>query len=95
MRCDYLLEQCRLNNMKIIGALFWNYSPICIVIPKIQTHLEYIKKRNMNVNYVLEVRNFLIKKAKEDKIKVCETCDDAHEFVKKLESKNIINNSIL
>ena len=29
-----------MNNMKIIGALFWDYNPICIVIPKIQTHLE-------------------------------------------------------
>ena len=84
-----------MNNMKIIGALFWDYNPICIVIPKIQTHLEYIKKRNMNVDYVMEIRNFLIKKAKKEKIKICATCEEAHHFVKKLESKNIINNSIL
>ena len=67
----------------------------CIVIPKIQTHLEYIKKRNMNVDYVMEVRNFLVKKAKKEKIKICATCEEAHNFVKKLESKNIVNHSYL
>lgn len=95
LRCDYILEQCKVNNMKVIGALFWDYKPICIVIPKYETHLKYIKKRNMNIDYVIKIRNFLIQKAQKEKIQIFKTCEEAHIFVKKLESKNIINHSYL
>ena len=31
--------------MKVIGVLFWDYKPICIIIQKYETHLKYIKKK--------------------------------------------------
>ena len=49
----------------------------------------------MNIDYVIKIRNFLIEKAQKEKIKIFKTCEEAHIFVKKLESKNIINHSYL
>lgn len=79
--------------MKIIGSLFWDYTPICIIIPKLHTHLQYIEKRNMNKEFVLKVREFLIQKSKRENIKVCETSIEATKFVEDLEKKNIIEHS--
>lgn len=93
LRCDYLLEQCKLNKLKIIGALFWDYNPDCIVIPDINLHLQYIKNRKMDVDFVLKVRQILEKKAKNKNIPVFDSCLKASQFIEYLESKNISINS--
>lgn len=62
MLCDDLLEQLKVNKMKVIGSLFWKYKPTCIVIPEINVHIDFIKKINMDINYVIEIRNKLLEK---------------------------------
>lgn len=95
MRCDYLLEQLKVNKMKVIGSLFWKYKPTCIVIPEINVHIDFIKKRNMDINYVLEIRNKLLEKAIKENIPIFDNCIKATNFVDMLEKKNIIEYSEL
>ena len=90
LRCDYLLEQCKLNKLNIIGALFWEYKPDAIVIPNIDIHLQYIKNRNMDETYVLKIRKFLIEKAQKENIPMFNNCIKATQFIEFLENNNII-----
>jgi hypothetical protein len=45
MRVDYLLEQSKMLGYHIIGALYWEYQTDAIVIPPLNIHSEYVKKR--------------------------------------------------
>lgn len=91
MRCDYLLEQLKVNKMKVIGSLFWNYKPTCIVIPDLNIHIEFIKNRNMNINYVMEIRNKLLEKAIKEIIPIFDNCINATNFADMLEKIILLN----
>lgn len=95
MRCDYLLEQLKVNKMKVIGSLFWKYKPTCIVIPELNVHIEFIKKRNMDINYVMKIRNELLERAIKENIPTFDNCIKATNFVNMLEKNNIIEYSEL
>ena len=57
--------------------------------------MKYIQKRELSTEYVLEIRYFLIKKAKKERIPIFDNCINACNFVERLEKKNIIEYSEL
>jgi GTPase SAR1 family protein len=78
LRADYMLEQTKALGFCVIGALFWEFVPDAIVIPDLDTHKRYLKgRKNLNIEVVCKIRNLLKKKAKDFKIPIFKSCEEA------------------
>ena len=84
LRCDYSLELCKSLGFRIIGALFWEYVPDAIVILSDAKHKEYLKKRkDLNLQMVNNVNQILRNIAKEHKVPIFNTIEEAVNYCNK------------
>lgn len=80
MRADYITEQSKKLGYWLIGSLFWEYKADAIVIPPWEIHSEYVKKRgDLNPHMVKQIRKLLFKQAKQMKIPLFLSIEDAVE----------------
>ena len=80
MRADYITEQSKQLGYWLIGSLFWEYKADAIVIPPWSIHEKYIKNRgDLNPNMVKQIRKLLFKQAKQMKIPLFLSIEDAVE----------------
>ena len=89
LRADYISEQTKLLGYRIIGSLFWNYKADAIVIPPIELHKHYLLNRyDLDLEFVLQVRNILLEQSKKDNIPLFTNINSAIQF---LETSDINN----
>ena len=80
LRADYITEQSKQLGYWLIGSLFWEYKADAIVIPPWSIHEKYIKNRgDLNPNMVKQIRKLLFKQAKQMKIPLFLSIEDAVE----------------
>lgn len=80
LRADYITEQSKQLGYWLIGSLFWEYKADAIVIPPWSIHREYVKKRrDLNPHMVKQIRKLLFKQAKQMKIPLFLSIEDAVE----------------
>lgn len=80
MRADYITEQSKQLGYWLIGSLFWEYKADAIVIPPWNIHEKYVKKRgDLNPHMVKQIRKLLFKQAKQMKIPLFLSIEDAVE----------------
>ena len=80
MRADYITEQSKQLGYWLIGALFWEYKADAIVIHPWSIHEKYVNKRgDLNPNMVKQIRKLLFKHAKQMKIPLFLSIEDAVE----------------
>ena len=85
LRCDYMSEQTKSFGFRIIGSLFWDYSPDAIIIPKLKLHKKYLlNRKDLNYNIVMNIRKELFKRAKKNKIPLFDNVEDATSYLEKL-----------
>ena len=85
LRADYMSEQSKLLGYRIIGSLFWEYIPDAIVIPPLELHKKYIKNRkDLVYEDVINIRKFLFKHAKKNKIPIFENIIDSTKYLENL-----------
>tara|TARA_Y100000748_G_scaffold256376_1_gene222759 strand:+ start:5019 stop:5648 length:630 start_codon:yes stop_codon:yes gene_type:complete len=78
MRADYITEQSKQLGYWLIGSLFWEYKADAIVIPPWNIHGDYVKKRtDLNPDMVKQVRKLLFKQAKQMKIPLFISIEEA------------------
>lgn len=78
MRADYITEQSKQLGYWLIGSLFWEYKADAIVIPPWSIHGDYVKKRtDLNPVMVKQVRKLLFKQAKQMKIPLFTSIEEA------------------
>ena len=85
LRAEYILEQSRALGYRIICALFWeDITPDAIVIPKLSIHKKYMDKRkNIDLDFIKEIRNLLRKMGNKKKVKIFETINEAVKYLEK------------
>ena len=80
MRADYITEQSKQLGYWLIGSLFWEYKADAIVIPPWNIHKMYVEKRgDLEPNMVKQIRKLLFKQAKQMKIPLFLSIEDAVE----------------
>ena len=80
LRADYITEQSKQLGYWLIGSLFWEYKADAIVIPPWSIHEKYVKKRgDLNPHMVKQIRKLLFKQAKQMKIPLFLSIEDAVE----------------
>lgn len=85
LRADYMSEQSKLLGYRIIGSLFWEYIPDAIVIPPLELHKNYIKKRKgLIYENVVNIRQLLFKHAKKNNIPIFDNINDATNYLENL-----------
>ena len=93
-RMDIITDEYKRLGFRIIGASSYDLVPDAIVIPPLDTHLEYIKLREEN-NYdtglklkdmdkIKETRKYFTRYNKEDGIPIFESVDDAVSYLESL-----------
>jgi len=81
-RCDYLHSQSKCYGFRILGCLFYDYTPDVIVVLPIETHQKYLSTRpDLNYNVVMEVRKALINKSKHEDIPLFDNIKDAVDYI--------------
>ena len=97
LRADYILEQSKLQGLRIVGSLFWDYQADAIVILPEELNKSYFiarKKLNLDTdnqltwNKIKEIRNFLKLKAEQCSIPIFDNCIDASNYLES-KTKNI------
>ena len=82
LRADYISEQTKTLGYRIIGSLFWNYRPDAIVILPLELHRKYINMRqDLDLGFVLNIRNLLINMAEKYNIPNFNNIKDAVEYL--------------
>jgi len=86
LRADYISEQTRQYEFRMISALFWDFPEDAVVIPPMKTHKEYKKTRkDLTLDDIKKLRKITTKMAKKFKIPIFKPVASATEY---LESKD-------
>ena len=88
LRADYMLEHCKVYGYRIIGALFWEYKADAMVIIPLKQHIKYMKNRSdLDLKKLKNLRNIFISHAKEKKIPIFKSINEAIRYINSLNNK--------